>query len=76
MFVTKQIDNVIIAINIYCMICKLKKAQVFTISLRNLKYQVKKETRLETDLKTMVLVKYHNFLDVFFKKNLSTPLPY
>lgn len=46
--------------------CKLKKVQVFAISMKNLEYQIYKEAKLETDLKSIVSKEYHNFLNLFF----------
>lgn len=40
--------------NAYCTSCKLKRAQVFFISMKDLEYQAKKETRPETSLKTVI----------------------
>lgn len=37
--------------------------------MRNLEYQAQKKTRLKTDLKSVVSEKYHDFLDIFSKKN-------
>lgn len=65
----KEVDFAIIGVNAYCTACKLKKAHVFALSIRNLKYQAKKKTRPKTNSKSIVLEEYHNFLDVFSKKN-------
>ena len=51
------------------MIYKLKEVQVFIRSIKNLKYQVKKKVELEINLRNIVLAKYYNILDIFFKKN-------
>ena len=40
--------------------------------MRNLEYWVQKKARLETYSKKVILEKYHNFLNVFFEKNLDT----
>lgn len=39
----RKIDISIIGANIYYTACKLKKAQVFTISIKDLEYQVEKK---------------------------------
>ena len=56
----------------YCVTCKLKRAQVFAISIRKLEYQAEKKTRPETNRKSIVLQEYHNSLDVFSKKDSDT----
>ena len=53
----------------YRFVCQLKKAQVFAIFIKNLEFKAEKEARPETNLKTIVLEKYYDFLDVFLKKN-------
>ena len=40
--------------------------------MRDLEYQAEKEAKPETDPKTVIPAKYHNRLDVFFKKNSDT----
>ena len=69
-------DVVMIDADAYCLACQLKRAQVFAISIRVLKFSAEKEARPETNLKTVVLEKYHDFLDVFSKKDLNTLLSY
>ena len=59
-----------IGANAYHATCKLKKTQVFAVFMKNLDYQVEKEARLETDLRSIVPEKYHDFLDLFSKKTL------
>lgn len=61
--ITKFVDIAMIGSNTYCIVCRLKKARVFAISMRNLRYQVEKEVIPETDPKTIVSTKYHDFLD-------------
>ena len=41
-------------------------------SMRDIEYQLKKATKTPTDLKTMVLEEYHEFLDVFSKEASDT----
>ena len=65
----KNIINItIISANIYYAANKLKKTQVFIISMRNLKFQVIKKAKPETDPKNIILKKYYDFLDIFLKK--------
>lgn len=72
----KQIDVTIISADTYCTTCRLKKAQVFAISIRNLKYQVEREARPKTNPRTVISAEYYDFLDIFSKKNLDTLPPY
>lgn len=71
-FATKKVDVVIINANIYCISCKFKKAQVFTIFIKDLEYQAEKKARSKTNLKSVILEKYHNLLNVFSKKESDT----
>ena len=41
-----------------------------------MEYQAEKKARAETNLKNIVSQKYHNFFNVFLKKNLDTFPPY
>lgn len=69
----KSIVNVIlIDVDAYCTAYKLKRAQVFAISMKELEFQATKEAKLETDLKSVIPEKYHDFLDIFSKKDLDT----
>ena len=52
---TKKVDVAIIGANTYCTICKLRRAQVFAISLRDLKYRAEKKVKPETNLRSVVL---------------------
>lgn len=52
----------------------LKRAQIFAILIKDLKFQVIKKAKLETNLKNIILKKYYNLLDVFSKKDLDIPL--
>lgn len=65
-----------IGIDDYCAACRLKEAQVFAISMKNLEYQVEKEARPETNPRSIVLEKYNNFLNIFSKKISDTFLSY
>ena len=60
----------------YCTTCRLKKAQVFAVSMRDLEYQAEKEAKPEIDLRTVVPAEYHDLLDVFSKKTSDTLSPY
>ena len=49
------------------------------ISMKNIKYHLNKTAKTSTNPKTIVLKKYHKFLDVFLKKasdTLSSHLKY
>ncbi len=56
----------------YYATCKLKRAQIFAIFMIDLEFQVAKKARSETNLKSVVLEKYHKFLIIFSKKDLDT----
>lgn len=58
--------------DVYCATCKFKKARVFILFIRYLKYQARKEAGLENNLTTIVLAKYHIFLNILSKKDLDT----
>ena len=49
-----------------------KKANIFAISMRDIEYQLNKETKPLTDPKTVVPAVYRDFLDVFSKDILDT----
>ena len=68
----KNINIAMISADVYCIACYLKKTSIFAISMRNIKYQAKKENKAKTNLKSIVPSKYYNFLDVFSKKNTDT----
>lgn len=57
-----------ISANAYHKTCKLKKAQVFTIFIKDLKYQAEKKATLETNSKKIVLEKYYDFW-IYLLKN-------
>ena len=52
---------------------KKRKAEVFAISIRDIKYQLNKGKTPLTNPKTVVPAEYHDFLDVF-SKNISNTL--
>lgn len=60
----------------YCTVCKLKRTQVFAISLRNLEYQAKKTATPKTNLKNVLSKRYYDLLDIFSKKNSDIPVLY
>ena len=72
----QNIDIIMIGGDTYCTACFLKEAQVFAVSMRDIQYQAEKEDRAETNLKSVVLQEYHNFLDFFLKKNSDILPPY
>ena len=73
---TKDVDIAMIGADAYRAACRLKEAQVFAVSLKDLQYQAEKEARAETDPKSVVPEEYHDFLDVFSKKNSDTLPPH
>ena len=73
---TKDIDIAIIGADAYRAACRLKGAQVFAISMKDIQYQAEKEARAETDPKSVVPQEYHDFLDVFSKKDSDTLPPH
>lgn len=60
-----------IGANAYYVACCLKKTQVFAVSMKNIQYQVEKKVRTKTNAKSIVHKKYHDFLNIFLKKNLD-----
>ena len=69
----KNVEEVaIIGADAYRLACQLTRAQVFAIFIRGLEFQAQKKARLETNSKTVVLEEYHDFLNVFSKKDLNT----
>ena len=56
---------------------KLKhRAEIFAISMRDIKYQLNKGTKPPTNPKTVVPAEYHDFFDVFLKDISDTLRPY
>ena len=68
----KNIDIIMISVDIYYIAYYLKKAQMFIILIKNIQYQAKKKVKAETNLKNVVFQKYYNFFYVFSKKNSDT----
>lgn len=73
-FAIKKIDITIIDTNIYYIVYKLKRFPVFIIFMKDL--LSKKKIRLKINQRNIILKEYHNFLNLFFEKNLNTFLPY
>lgn len=73
----KSVINIaMISVDIYCAASRLKGAQIFAIFIKTLKFQATKKAKPETDLKSVILEEYHNFLHVFSKKNSDTLSPH
>lgn len=51
---TKDIDIAIIGADAYCVVCSLKKPQVFAVLMKDIQYQTEKKARAETDQKSVV----------------------
>ncbi len=69
---TKEVDIAMIGADAYRAACRLKGAQVFAVSMRDLEYQAEKKAKPETDPRSVILEEYHNLLDVFSKKDSDT----
>ena len=63
----KPIDCALIGAAAYKSLTKEKDVQLFAISLRDIDYQLNKESSTPTDPKTKVPEEYHDFLKVFSK---------
>ena len=68
----KNIYIAMISMNVYCIVCHLKKAQIFTVLMRDIQYQAEKKARAEINPKSVVFQEYYNFLDIFSKKDSDT----
>ena len=55
---------------------KKQKAEIFAISMQDIKYQLNKRIKPPTNLKTVVPAEYYDFLDVFSKDISNTLRPY
>lgn len=66
------VDIAIIDADTYCVAGGLKGAKVFTVFIKNLKFQVVKKGKPETDLKNVISKQYYDHLDVFLKKKSDT----
>lgn len=72
----KITDKAIIDADAYYAARRLKKAQVFIISIRDIQYEAKKAVKAEIDPKRIPSQKYHVFCDIFSMKNSDTLLPH
>ena len=76
----KPLDLTFIGGAPFLRLAKLRKpkhrAEIFAISIRDIKYQLNKGTKPLTDPKTVVPEEYHDFLDVFSKDISDTLRPY
>ena len=52
------------------------KNKLNVISMKDIKYQLNKMAKIPTDPKTVILEKYHEFLDVFLKEASDTLSPH
>ena len=68
----KNTDIAMIGADAYRTAYCLKRAQVFAISIRDIQYQAEKKARAETNPKSVVPQEYHDFLNVFSKKDSNT----
>lgn len=57
-----------IGIDAYYITYYLENIQIFILLIRNIKYQAKKNANIETNPKSNIPRRYHNFLNVFLKK--------
>ena len=69
---TKPINLAFIEGAPFTYLAKQKNIEIFTMSMRDIKYQLEKATKTPTDLKTVVPEEYHKFLDVFSKEASDT----
>ena len=68
----KDIHIAMIGADAYYVACRLKRAQVFAVSMKDIQYQAEKKARAETDPTSVIPQEYYNFLDVFSKKDSNT----
>lgn len=71
----KDINIAIISGDTYRTAGSLIKTQVFAVSIRDIQYQGEKKARAKTNLKSVIPQEYHDFHDIFLKKNLDTLPP-
>ena len=57
-------------------LAKKRKADIFAISMRDIKYQLNKTTKPPTDPKTVVPTKYHDLINMFTRDISDTLRPY
>ncbi len=61
-----------IAVASFNILSRQKDVKIFAVFMKNLKIQLKKQSSsIVTDSKSVVLSKYHDFLDVFFKEKVD-----
>ena len=72
----KPIEMAMIGAAAYRLLSRLKNVELFSISLKDIEYQLSKEDRPPTDPKTIVPPEYHEFLDVFSKAASDTLAPH
>ena len=75
---SKSLNLALIGEALFIHLAKLKKqkAEIFAISMQNIKYQLNKGTKPPTNPKTVVSAKYYDFFDVFLKNISDTLRPY
>lgn len=61
----------IINVNGYCLACKLKRVQIFTIFMKNLECSIEKKAKLDINPKIIVFIEYNNLFDIYSKKDLN-----
>ena len=69
---TKPINLAFIGGAPFTYLAKQKDVEIFAISMRDIKYQLKKANKIPTDPKTVVPEEYHKFLNIFLKKASDT----
>ena len=72
----KPIEMAMIGAAAYRLLSRRKDVELFSISLKDIEYQLNKEDRPPTDPKTVVPPEYHEFLDVFSKAASDTLAPH
>ena len=72
----KPLEMAMIGAAAYRLLSKQKDVELFSISLKDIEYQLNKEDRPPTDPKTVVPPDYHEFLDVFSKAASDTLAPH
>ena len=85
---TKLLDLAFIGAMLFQYLARQKDVEIFAVSMRDIenelnaisikdiKHQLNKTAKTPTDLKTMVLEKYHKFFDVFSKEASDTLSPH
>ena len=72
----EDINIAMISADVYCAAYRLKRAQVFALSMRDIQYQAEKEARAKTDPKSIVPQEYYDLLNIFSKKDSDTLPPH